>query len=66
MMALSEDEQAVLRQIMNSGSEIRQDDLWRKLQAKAQRASQQPRAEGCYNQDALPQDEYPEANKGVR
>lgn len=31
MMALSEDEQAVLRQIMNSSGEIRQDDLWRKL-----------------------------------
>jgi uncharacterized membrane protein len=31
MMALSKDEQTVLRQIMNSSGEIRQDDLWRKL-----------------------------------
>ncbi len=30
MMTLNEDEQTVLRKIMESGGEIRQDDLWRK------------------------------------
>jgi uncharacterized membrane protein len=31
MMALSEEERVVLRQVMNSGGEIRQDHLWRQL-----------------------------------
>ncbi len=31
MMTLSDDEQVVLRKIMEMGGELRQDDLWRKL-----------------------------------